>query len=248
MNKLILRSPSLRFALLVGLSCDLLVYGISLHTHVRFGSLPITFLVLVQAMVLPLAGGLPLLELAKAVHSENLSEAARRLGDKAKAGIFEVWVFPSKEYSAWLQGRTVLISKAFVDTGTPEELEFVIAHEVAHSLRRRPESINVVAGVLIGVMVIYQALARNEIFSLWLWILGAAAVIALIWKFRRLAQSSPPYETELWCDRKAVELTGNTEAARSALEKIPHPGDPGSSSWGNYPELEQRLANLQGIL
>jgi Zn-dependent protease with chaperone function len=122
--------------------------------------------------------------------------------------------------AAALSGGRVIVGRALMEHFSPEEMDFILAHELIHLKRRHVAK--ALAGMLTGVflvltsaiLIVFMALANIRLGgpALWTCMLGCALLLSgRTWISRR---------RELEADRMALCITRNLPAALSALRKL----------------------------
>lgn len=114
-------------------------------------------------------------------------------------------------------GGKIFVGRAIIDTFTPGEIDFVLAHELAHIKCRHVLKmiIGIILGVILmgtGTLAVYSI--ANPLFSYALWFIVSGALLTIAhtgWVNRR---------RELAADRIALRTTRNLPSAISALQKL----------------------------
>jgi len=161
-----------------------------------------------------------------------LYTSVRRLATKARIPMPKVYIIPSGAPNAFATGRNpshaaVAVTNTLVDMLTPEELEGVLAHELAH-IHGRDILIGTIAATLAGAIMLLA-----DIFK-WGMIFGgnnddegsspslvvgiAMMIIAPI--AAMVIKMAVSRSREYVADEKGGALSGNPMALASALQKI----------------------------
>lgn len=155
--------------------------------------------------------------------------------------------------NAFTVGDRVYVGKALADSLSHDELRFALGHELAHSRTQDlslqyllwPPFINSLIGAIGGV----SALLAGEAG------LATAAIGYGYFKLQDALWSTNSQKLEFRADRNALQLTGDVEAAKSALKKLhvmrgvdpeaEMAKNPRSSWFSSHPCLKERLDNLE---
>lgn len=141
-------------------------------------------------------------------------------------------------------GNEVKVGVDLVATLSDEELDFVIAHELAHIKLKHPQKQLLIflapfLALILSVFLLVSLKAPRAVILIMLPFL-ILEIVSMRWLVRR---------QELVCDEMAVRATGNKEAAKSALLKITY----GSSNPGvhtidtTHPAVQKRLAAIDAL-
>lgn len=163
-----------------------------------------------------------------------LYASVRRLSTKAGLPMPKVYIIPSGAPNAFATGRdpkhaAVAVTNTLMDMLTPEELEGVLAHELAH-IHGRDILIGTIAATLAGAIMLLA-----DIFK-WGMILGGGdrdgessspvsgifgiAMIIIAPLAAMIIQMAVSRSREYVADEKGGALSGNPMALASALQKI----------------------------
>lgn len=184
-----------------------------------------------------------------------------------RAGLrgFKVAVVPGAyaDVNAWVSPlyllpgfRRIHVTRRLFEALEPDELEAVVAHEVAHLERKQ---LLVQGGLFMAMAVVAPAAlfaTRDRILNLVgdNGLLAVAALVALALPYGWVVRMVPPSvvrRLEKAADRRAVELTGNREAFVRALRKLRDDSTPeedleGPAALRTHPSVEERVANVAG--
>jgi heat shock protein HtpX len=164
----------------------------------------------------------------------ELHQAVRRLAQRAQVPMPRVYVVPGDAPNAFATGRdpahaAVAVTEGIVRILTPEELEGVLAHELAH-VRNRDTLISAVAATLAGVVTMLAHMLRWGAFLgaardeeegegggnfAWMIAMAIVAPIAAL-----LIQMAISRAREFVADATAAALTKKPWALASSLEKL----------------------------
>lgn len=162
----------------------------------------------------------------KEADAPELYSMVRRLSQQARLPMPKVYIIPDDTPNAFATGRdpqhaAVAVTKGIMRTLNNEELEGVIAHELAH-VRNRDILIGSVAATIAGAinMLYYFAFffggsgddEGNPIVGLLMLILAPIAAM--------LIQMAISRSREYGADRGGAEICGNPLALASALENL----------------------------
>jgi Zn-dependent protease with chaperone function len=146
-----------------------------------------------------------------------------------------------------LPGGRLLVGKQLLEQGSKEEVDFVLAHELAHHKLRHIEAITnahsrarhfVLPLSLFGLYVLLWDPWAN--FSLFI---GMACVLLAV---ILLARRSPnQHDFELAADRMALDATGNLAAAESVVTKLLKSPSKRWDKLSTHPAAERRVDNLR---
>lgn len=162
-------------------------------------------------------------------HNTDLTARAQGLADKAEVKIKEVRIVQSdnaKKYSfAAIKGikPTIFLSQKLTEVLSSEEIDAILAHEVAHRYRKRYRSLNQAKGLTAIAMLVpaivlfilpHYAVKPGSVF-----LIGISGLLGLsVYVFLR--DCSPlQRRTEYEADKIALELTRNLDVMISALSK-----------------------------
>ena len=169
---------------------------------------------------------------AKEVNDQNheLYKVTKEVSEKAKVPMPKVYIIPSDASNAFATGRsknhaTVAATEGILKLLSREELEGVIAHEIAH-VKNKDILISTVAGTIAGVISYIATMAQwaamfggrdrqgnNNILSLLL----LAIVTPIIATIIRVAISR---SREYLADSTGAGLIKSSQGLASALEKL----------------------------
>jgi heat shock protein HtpX len=211
----------------------------------------------------------------------RLYAVVRRVAQKGMVPMPRVYIVPSKAPNAFATGRNpenaaVAATEGLLEMLNEDELEGVMAHEIAH-VRNRDMLIGTVVATLAGAIGILASIAR------WGAIFGGysrdndrgggigllvAAIIAPIMAI--LIQTAISRQREYKADSTSGEITGKPLALASALKKLhtapvrlnldqrpatahmmianPLSGRGMASLFSTHPPVEKRIKNLQNMV
>ncbi len=158
----------------------------------------------------------------------QLFEMVERLSYKANLPMPKLYITPSNQPNAFATGRNPQHSAVAVTVGllsmlSKEEVEGVIAHELAH-IKNRDVLVGTLAAVMAGVITMIADMAQwalifgrgdedsNGLAALPLIILGPIAAIII--------QMTVSRSREYMADATGAEIAGNSEGLASALLKL----------------------------
>lgn len=158
----------------------------------------------------------------------QLYEMVERLSYKANLPMPKLYITPSNQPNAFATGRNPQNSAVAVTVGllnmlNKEEVEGVIAHELAH-IKNRDVLVGTLAAVMAGVITMIANMAQwalifgrggdedNGLAALPLIILGPIAAIII--------QMTVSRSREYMADAIGAEIAGNSEGLASALLKL----------------------------
>lgn len=174
-----------------------------------------------------------------------LTDQAREIGRQMGARPDQVQIDGSARASQFLSfstsGQNIVVSQKARETLTPDEMRFLLAHQVA--LLKSPDrsSQTIIAVCLSGLLVAYALpMTAFSVFHLHGSRVFPVVIVPLLawfplffWLvFRSQRQGQ---RRILDADRAALEITGDAQAARSALDKLEQFAAPSGSSraWGS---------------
>lgn len=183
----------------------------------------------------------------------------------ANAGVDPLPVFTvqsrHKKPNGFVKDNRVFLTSELRETFSDDQIDFVLAHEVSHLVRtdrwKKPVKFSKSRFVLIGVFAYVTLLCAKFSFEATWWTISFVGffvlTILLMKPFSKdglfhMNANQPSPELELWCDRNAVELTGNPVAAIEALERLVGDEKPFDSKLGGYPRATERLAQIRALL
>jgi heat shock protein HtpX len=211
----------------------------------------------------------------------RLYAVVRRVAQKGMVPMPRVYIVPSKAPNAFATGRNpenaaVAATEGLLEMLNEDELEGVMAHEIAH-VRNRDMLIGTVVATLAGAIGILASIAR------WGALFGGysrdndrgggigllvAAIIAPIMAI--LIQTAISRQREYKADSTSGEITGKPLALASALKKLhtapvrlnldqrpatahmmianPLSGRGMASLFSTHPPVEKRIKNLQDMV
>ncbi|MHC4916075.1 MAG: M48 family metallopeptidase [Planctomycetota bacterium] len=196
--------------------------------------------------------------------SRKLSEAHRPLAGKFGLRELNVQVLDTRGLAACVtsfsgDSANVVVSSGLVDALEPEEMGFVIAHELSHhKLKHYPARMGLAGGaLLVYFLAVWLVLPRKktdddppsdwrrelDLFLRWTPLHLLAGLLAALGPLA-LCRAQ---ETE--ADLHAVEVTGDAGAARAALEKLaselPDRRRNPLELLSTHPGLDKRIAHLR---
>jgi heat shock protein HtpX len=208
--------------------------------------------------------------------SPGLYRSVRRLTERANLPMPRVYIIPQAAPNAFATGRNphhaaVAVTQGLLETLNDQELDGVIAHELAH-VGNRDILIGTIAATLAGAIMILSRLAMfagmffgggrdrrgGGIGVIFLAIFGTIAAI--------LIQMAISRSREYQADASAAKLTGNPRGLARALEalqrssqRVPLKADPATSHmfivspftrkgivalFSTHPPVEERIKRL----
>lgn len=177
------------------------------------------------------------------VLAENIGVAVKHVNiDEGTAGIAYAMAFA-------LPGQTVRVTRKLIDVLTPEEVDFILAHEIAHLKKRHiPRQIAIVVFAFVLLQIPFFLPAAGIHISRGLALLNLLfSLTGLLLLFGGTAWLSRKRERE--ADRIALETTRNLDAAVSSLVKIiqcsPHPYIHDIDDFSTHPKISKRLNTLR---
>lgn len=171
---------------------------------------------------------------ASEAQAPELHQTVRRLAQRAQVPMPRVYLVPGDTPNAFATGRdpahaAVAVTEGIVRILTPEELEGVLAHEMAH-VRNRDTLISAVAATLAGVVTMLAHMLRWGAFlgaarddedgegaGQFVWMI-AMAIVAPIAAF--LIQMAISRAREFVADATAAAFTKKPRALADSLEKL----------------------------
>ncbi|MFQ6114099.1 MAG: zinc metalloprotease HtpX [bacterium] len=206
----------------------------------------------------------------------QLHSIVRRLAQRARLPMPKVYIIPSETPNAFATGRdpyhaAVAVTKGIMRLLSPDELEGVLGHELAH-VKNRDILIGTVAATIAGAITMLSYIGRfayffggsddddgSPIASLLMLILAPIAAM--------LIQMAISRSREYAADRGGAEISGKPTALASALEnlergvaRIPMQANPTSahmfivnplrgrgfaSLFSTHPPTEERIRRLR---
>lgn len=202
--------------------------------------------------------------------NRRLEVLFKRAGVRVRDGIWEIdmsrrTMASNAALIGWGPSRSVVLSDTISDSG-PEEIEAIVAHEIAHHVGRHIwlQFAGMGAMLLAGLYMADLIFRAPEVFIL----IGAPApkpgdpsVVGALWVLLALGHlfASPfmlcvSRQLEFWCDRYAARITGGGGALASALEKLcrKNMADPALPSWvvalfHSHPPIGERIRRVREI-
>lgn len=200
----------------------------------------------------------------------RLEALLRRAGVRVRGGIWEIdmsrrTVASNAALIGWGPSRSVVLGDTLSDWG-PEEIEAIVAHEIAHHVGRHIWLHFAGMGAMLAAGLYLADLIFNApgVFHL----IGAPApkpgdpsVAGALWVLLALGHFClSPFllwvsrQLEFWCDRFAARLPGGGGALSSALEKLcrKNMADPAPPGWvvalfHSHPPLGERIRRVREI-
>jgi heat shock protein HtpX len=209
----------------------------------------------------------------------GIHEMVERLSQEAGIPKPRVYVNDMEAPNAFATGRNpengvVCVTEGLLDTLEEEEMEGVIAHELAH-IRNRDTLVNAVVATIAGALGLLAELAfwssiftgREEDGEM----LSALALMILVPIIATVIRMAVSRSMEFRADSDAVKISGNRKGLSSALEKItsyskrkprrhvsrqqeaganlfienPFSSDSITKYFSTHPPLEERLENIE---
>ncbi|MFW5986003.1 MAG: M48 family metalloprotease, partial [Halanaerobiales bacterium] len=162
----------------------------------------------------------------------EIYEIVRRLSNKARIPMPDIYITPSQQPNAFATGRSpshaaVAVTEGIRNLLTKEELEGVIAHELGH-VKNRDTLISTLAAVMAGALVFLARIGRFRMFfgrrnrSG-----GAAAILQLLAIIIAplaaiLIRMAISRSREFNADETGARISSNPEGLASALQKMQH--------------------------
>ncbi len=208
----------------------------------------------------------------------ELHSMVRRLAQRARLPMPKVYIIPSETPNAFATGRdpyhaAVAVTKGIMRMLSPDELEGVLGHELAH-VKNRDILIGSIAATIAGAITMLSYIGRFAYFfggsddddgspfaSLLMLILAPIAAM--------LIQMAISRSREYAADRRGAEISGKPLALASALEnlergvaRIPMQASPASAHmfivnplrgrdfatlFSTHPPTEERIKRLREI-
>lgn len=182
--------------------------------------------------------------------SEQLTEHVMELAPKVGIDPPEVLVVDDEYYkgdlAAWarVKSRRIFLTNRLVQSLTPREIRFVIAHELGHlSPRVRNLSKTLNKALVIALLTLIPAFLLDpcrSVIALIGYGLPLPGVIFACWCVLPLEQRRE-YESDII----ALEATGDVDSAVSALVKLAESSGNSDGSLQDHPKLSDRLKVLQ---
>lgn len=161
--------------------------------------------------------------------------------------------FGRSNITAMVHLRKVYVTTAMWHAMSETEIDFALAHEIAH-LERTDQQLNrlrspwAMSLSVLFVTAFLFAVAWSKVagpFALhvgpMIVLMGVMVVIVKIVK----PVNEPGIKLEIACDRRALELTRDLPSAVSSLEKIGHPESRQDVLLSGYPTRDQRISALR---
>jgi len=195
---------------------------------------------------------------------ERLEGLLARTGARVRGGVWEMDLSRKSRAAnaalvGWGPSRRVVLTDTLLDS-SPEEIEAVLAHEIAHHVGRHiPRLLLARAAALAAGLFLVQKVLEHPGWHAWAGIPpvppGEPAAIAAAWLLLGLwgmllapATLAHARRLEYWCDAFAVRHTGSGEGMASALEKLclKNLADPCPPRWvvalfHSHPPLGERI-------
>ncbi|WP_414838152.1 zinc metalloprotease HtpX [Candidatus Nanosalina sp. VS9-1] len=209
----------------------------------------------------------------------DLHKMVERLAEDAGIPKPKVYMNDMEVPNAFATGRNpekgvVCVTKGLMNTLNDEEIEGVIAHELAH-IKNRDTLINAVVATIAGAVGILAEMAfwgamfggREEESDM----ISALVLMILTPLIATIIRMAVSRSMEFRADRDAVKISGNRKGLSSALEKIseassrplkghasrsqeaganlfisnPFSGDKITKYFSTHPPLDERLENIE---
>jgi len=159
----------------------------------------------------------------------DLHAMTRRLARNAGIPAPALYLIRDAQPNAFATGRNpergvVAVNQGLLDLLSPEEIEAVIAHEIAHIKHRDTLTMTITASLAGAIMTLINIAQWSTIFSpsdedgpglLPLFVAGLVAPIAAA-----VVQMAVSRAREYEADRRAVQLTGSPDGLIGALERL----------------------------
>ncbi|MFW6308881.1 MAG: zinc metalloprotease HtpX [bacterium] len=172
----------------------------------------------------------------KMTRSQPLSEKeapevykiVRRLSNKAKIPMPDIYLTPSQQPNAFATGRNpanaaVAVTKGIIQLLDEKELEGVIAHELAH-VKNRDTLISTIAAVMAGALAMLARIGRFRMLFGGRRRNGGGLIQLVALIFAPLAaiviKMAISRSREYLADEGGARISGNPEALASALQKM----------------------------
>jgi heat shock protein HtpX len=211
----------------------------------------------------------------------RLYEMVGRIANRASLPMPRIYIIPQESPNAFATGRNpehavVAVTEGLLNLMKPEEVEGVLAHEMAH-VKNRDILIGSIAATMAGAIMILASMARWTAFLgggsdddeggglgfIGLIVMSILAPIAAM-----LVQMAISRSREYHADATGAGFTGHSQGLASALEKLgayskrlPMPAQPNTAHmfivnplqggniahlFSTHPPLEERIARLTG--
>jgi Zn-dependent protease with chaperone function len=190
----------------------------------------------------------------RTVRNEELSHRAHGLAERLQVGPLDVFVgaISSKNdvIAAFNIGSQILVSEAAVQQLDRAEMEFILAHEVAHLKHvrfcrgRSPSPVAVfLVGVTAGiVLAVFRASALDGHPLVVVFVLG----LVLIAVIKAIQATGRSRELELRADGEALQATRDLAAALAVIAKLQGPSDK-MEKLESHPTNANRIDNLRQV-
>lgn len=246
----------------VGVVIDLLAWGLAAVSHSSMTGPPASILGVLCLALNP--ASLPTPEMYSPTFSRldpGLSSDIETYAERSGVSPLPVKVltgsYGKKTLNAWLKDKTIFVTERALREGSEGEIRYMLAHELAHWIRLEEHRKKVAPGgkglvwplILILTLVVPTLAWVKVAGNPWLHF-GPAVIVGTLLIILTTRNKVPSYSTpelELWCDRKAVELTGDAESAMSMIQKVNAGTKEKSPKLSGYPKTAERIENIRSM-
>ncbi|MEZ0324753.1 MAG: hypothetical protein ACAH95_02515 [Fimbriimonas sp.] len=223
--------------------------------------MPLTFMFFIPALtncvLLPMR---EMYEPESAPKDDPWTTAAKEICERAAVPAKPVYRltggFGKKHVTAILHSNKIFVTQASFDKLDAPAIQWMIAHEVAHAVDLKRSKSEGLAGwrrfawVLACISIACACvLLRLEPWGTQTW--AGLGLLGLTWSgigSMMRASHRGSLHVELWCDRTATELTGDSRAGMEALEAILEGQSKKEAKLTGYPEPQARLDQMRQLV
>ncbi len=181
----------------------------------------------------------------------ELTARARRIADQMGVKVKKVTVFDNKlardrAGACVLRCGHIVVTRKLLEASTPDELDFILAHEAAHLVGKNSRRELAVLPLAVLAVAAFVIVIRSEPTGWALsWLLVPLAIVVCLCGFELWLSRG----TERRADRLALQTTRDLASAVSGLRKLVELADSPKSrdrdTFSSHPKLSARVENLR---
>ncbi|MBI1331778.1 MAG: M48 family metalloprotease [Armatimonadetes bacterium] len=187
----------------------------------------------------------------------RVEQRAQSIGDRMSVSVPKVRVTPLLQgpYGAAISSNQLMVTPAMADRFSDDELDFILAHELAHKKAKHvPKRLFMAFAIAFIPMLFFVALMSGKSFGVNIsptFYLSPFLIIFVAMVAGRPLISSSYQKNEFAVDEAAVRLLRNKDAAISALTKVARqnglPGFNDVDFMQSHPAMAKRIERIRAL-